>query len=196
MSFSNPYLFLATPIAPGRTGELDRAPAPANRPRAPRPWLWLLVAGLVAIGLVAIVGAIVAGSAGPRPSSGPSPADGLAEATGPAVDIVPAPVDPSPVLEAFGEAWTDGDWDRMATLADDDVVEVAREWHTVGGEALLEADRLDALHDSCQDLGREGTSCQMLYAPPGGFGLIFAITYAPVGDGIAVVDLVFEGDAG
>lgn len=115
---------------------------------------------------------------------------------------IPTPQAEGPFLEpaelflAFGEAWTAGDWDRMGTMATDEVVDVARDWQADGGSALLSADNIDLVLEGCFSPATGRTSCEILFAPTSGFGLIFEATYATAGDGLIMVDLVFAGDAG
>lgn len=122
-------------------------------------------------------------------------------ATAPAAQPVPAEltgpfVDPSLLLLAFADAWNSADWTRMETMAADNVIAVAKEWYDEAGGAEITTDNIDFIVENCTSQADGNTSCQFLYAPESGFGLIFDAIYATTEDGVMMVDLVFGGDAG
>ena len=104
--------------------------------------------------------------------------------------------DPATLLLAFGSAWDSADWDRMRTMADEDVVSVATEWYEAGGTAGITSETIDAILEGCGTPADGATTCQLLYLPTEGYGLIFQATYTTVGDTVTLTELTFAGDAG
>ena len=103
-------------------------------------------------------------------------------------------IDPTELLVEFATAWDAADWDSLGSLATSNVVEVAMEWYEDGGNATEGLS--NALENGCLDVFDTGLTCQFVYAPPEGRGLIFNVTYANSDTGLVVTDLLFGGDAG
>lgn len=120
------------------------------------------------------------------------PATPVVEEPAPVVDTTATTIeDPADLLVTFAAAWTAGDFEAMQAYASQDAIGVAELWHD-GGEALISTDNVQNVLDGCSADG----SCEFLYAPTEGFGLIFNVTYADSANGLTITGLEFAGDAG
>ncbi|MDW3221144.1 MAG: hypothetical protein R8F63_21265 [Acidimicrobiales bacterium] len=145
---------------------------------------WLLTAILVGVIASALFAAILAAFLVAGDDAGTLD-PGVVSAEGPAETMSSADR-----LVAFGAAWDHGDWDALSALASPAAVATAQEWFEAGGNA---SDGLAFVADSCAD----SASCQIVYAPPAGFGLLFDLTLGTNAEGALVVtELTFGGDTG
>lgn len=175
--------------------------APSPKQSGRRIALWGILS-LIAVAIVGVVALALGGLFLARGSavSVSEPAGVMNEAAVPETTIakgtVQAPAivtfeNQSDLLLAFGGAWTAGDFESMSAYANDAVIATAQEWHD-GGSAAITSDNVDDIVAGCTDAG----SCQFLYAPPDGFGLIFDATITETDTGLMISDLQFGGDAG
>lgn len=190
-------------------------PAPPDRNRT---GLWIALGVLIAICLALFIGAVALGlgassddeaqsTAGVEASATSASGDQSipaqpATTTGAAATSVPATAatasneDAAALLIGFGKAWETADWGQMETMASGQVVDVAKEWYQEGGSIEITQDNLNLILDGCWESAPGATSCDVLYAPSDGHGLIFSVVYVDTADGLRVDDLVFGGDAG
>lgn len=149
----------------------------------------------VALGLLAGACGSSATSAGPSATTD-SVDSVTTSSTQPPVTQAPIvdEVDPTELFVDFAMAWDASDWESVGYLATPNVVKVAMEWYEQGGNAT--ENLALALENGCLDVFDTGMTCQFVYAPPAGRGLIFNVTYGTSDAGLIVTDLVFGGDAG
>ena len=150
----------------------------------------------VALGLLAGACGSSATSAGPSAETTDSVDSVTTSSTKPPVSeaSIVDETDPTELFVDFARAWDAGDWESVGSLATPNVVEVAMEWYEKGGNATESLSL--ALENGCLDVFDTGLTCQFVYAPPTGSGLIFNVTYGTSDTGLIVTDLVFGGDAG
>lgn len=175
----------ATETAAPRSSEGSTKRRPSRRNDGEgRTVRWIVIAilsGVVASLVFAalLAGFLVFGDDADTRDSGAVTAEGPAEVVSNADRLVD-----------FAAAWDRGDWDALSALASPAAVATAQEWYEPGGNA---SDGVAYAVDSCAD----ATTCQIVYAPPAGFGLIFDLTLGTNEVGALVVtDLTFGGDTG
>ena len=183
-------------------------PASARTPDAPRKrallYVGLFVAAILLAAVLFIAG-IIAGRAGEETTSVNTQTDQPAivtesdgsEAAAGTDAAAPVVVDPTDAqlaaLTSFGDYWTAADWDGMGTISNDDVVATATEWYDAGGHLVVNA---DFIPEQCTTAASGTSTCELIYAPTDGFGLIFNFTLQPGDSGMTISDMSFGGDAG
>lgn len=121
-------------------------------------------------------------------------ADTSAGAEAAAPEAAADPVfDPAFTLAAFATLWDNADWAAMEAMSNADVVATAQEWRQEGG--YLVVDR-DLVPQQCTMSAIGEANCELIYAPPEGFGLIFLLTVQSTADGGSITQLTMAGDAG
>ena len=100
---------------------------------------------------------------------------------------------PAMMLVQFAQAWEDGNWKAMASIAEGTVVSTATEWYTKGGETSAD---VDDLVDDCRvqvEDEDDAWVCEFRYGSPDSAATAFTLTFGRTDQGIRITDLVATG---